>query len=323
MKPPGFWHTGGPLAAALAPLGIITRIATARRVAQPGYRAPVPVICCGNASVGGAGKTPLCLDILARLRAAGLNAHALTRGHGGTLPGPVRVDPQRHTAAEVGDEALLLAQAAPCWAGANRAASARAALEAGAQLLVMDDGLQNPSLVKTCSLLTIDGGAGFGNNRLLPAGPLREPVAAAARRCAAAVLIGPDAHNAAALLPPGLPVLHATLVPGPDMLSLSGQRAYAFAGIGRPGKFFATLEQAGIVLAGAETFADHHPYYPAELAALRQRAATLNAVLVTTTKDHARLPPAERAGVRPLAAALQWEDPGVIEALLRKEAVLF
>ena len=323
MTPPAFWQTGGPVAAVLAPLGIVTRLATARRVARPGWRASVPVICCGNATVGGAGKTPLCLDILARLRASGIDAHALTRGHGGSLPGPIRVDPALHNAAQVGDEALLLAQQAPTWAGAARAAAARAAIAAGAQALVMDDGLQNPSLQKTCSLLVIDGGAGFGNGRLLPAGPLREPIAAAAQRCAAAVVIGDDTHEAAAALPPDLPVLRAHLAPGPEMLALAGHRVLAFAGIGRPAKFFATLEQAGIVLAETASFADHHVYRAAELAALRARATDLDARLVTTTKDHVRLATSDRELAVQLGAILVWEERDAVEQLLRQQAVLF
>jgi tetraacyldisaccharide 4'-kinase len=316
VNPPAFWQTGGPLAAALAPFGIITRLATARRVAQPGWQAPVPVLCCGNATVGGSGKTPLCLDILARLRTAGIDAHALTRGYGGRLPGPTPVDPETHTAADVGDEALLLAQAAPTWAGADRAAAARAAITAGAQALVMDDGLQNPSLAKTCSFLVIDGGAGFGNGRLLPAGPLREPVHAAAGRCRAAVLIGDDHYNALAALPPGLKLLRARLVPGEAMRSLAGQLVLAFAGIGRPEKFFATLEQAGLTLAARQAFPDHHAYSAAELAALQTKAASLGAQLVTTTKDHVRLAPRERSSVLALAAELVWDDPEEVVTIL-------
>jgi tetraacyldisaccharide 4'-kinase len=316
MNPPAFWHTGGPLAAALAPLGIATRLLTARRVARPGWHAPVPVLCCGNATVGGAGKTPLCLDLLARLRAAGIDAHAITRGYGGRLPGPTRVDPETHTAADVGDEALLLAQAAPTWAGADRAAAARAAIAAGATAIVMDDGLQNPSLAKSTAFLVIDGGAGFGNGRLLPAGPLREPIHAAAARCRAAVLIGGDRTHALAALPPSLPVLRAHLTPGPAMRSLAGQRVLAFAGIGRPEKFFATLEQAGITLAGRVPFPDHHAYRPSELAALHVKAAALGVPLVTTTKDHVRLWPRERSGILALGVDITWENQSEIEAVL-------
>ncbi len=186
--------------------------------------------------------------------------HVLLRGYGGAARGPRRVQPG-DTAAVTGDEALLLAAAAPTWTGADRAASARAAVAAGAEVLLMDDGLQNPSLEKTLSLLVVDGATGFGNGRVLPAGPLREPVAAAAARCQAAVLIGPDISDAAAALPPGLPVLHAELVQDAGIAEIHGRRVLAFAGIGFPEKFFAGLERAGVIVAGRVAFADHHRFY--------------------------------------------------------------
>jgi len=317
MTAPAFWQTGGILAAALAPFEVITALITARRVARPGWRAPVPVICVGNAVVGGTGKTPVVLDFAARLSARGVAVHCLARGYGGAARGVTRVDAGRHTAAEVGDEALLLAAAAPTWVGADRAAAARAAVAAGAQALLMDDGLQNPSLEKTASLLVIDGGAGFGNGRLLPAGPLREPVARAASRCRAAIMIGADQTGAAASLPPTLPILQATLAPGPDMLAFAGRIALVFAGIARPGKFFTTLEQAGMVLAERRAFADHHTFTTRELANLRLRAAALGAPLVTTWKDFVRIPPADRAGITPLSAHITWARGSAVDVLLR------
>jgi tetraacyldisaccharide 4'-kinase len=316
MTPPGFWQSGGLLSDALAPFGFITAALTARRVARHGWRAPVPVICVGNAVVGGAGKTPVVLDLAARLTARGVAVHCLTRGYGGAARGATRVDPARHTATEVGDEALLLAAVAPTWVGANRAATARAAVDAGARALLMDDGLQNPSLEKTASLLVIDGGAGFGNGRLLPAGPLREKVSAAAARCRAAIMIGADRLAAAAALPPNVAVMQASLAPGPDMLALAGRSVVAFAGIARPRKFFSTLEEAGMLLAESRAFADHHRYTARELADLRLAASTLGAVLVTTWKDFVRIPPGGRAAIVPLSARLAWAHEAAIEALL-------
>ena len=316
MKPPGCWRTGGMLADVLSPLQAITEIATATRLARPGWRAPVPVICCGNATVGGAGKTPLALDLLHRLHAQGIAAHALTRGHGGRLRGPLHVDAAYHTADDVGDEALLLAEAAPVWIGADRGATARVAVAEGAQALVLDDGLQNPTLEKTASLLVIDGGQGFGNGRLLPAGPLREPVAVAAARCVAAVLIGPDSTGALDALPASLPVLRARLVPSAGMRALTGERVLAFAGIGRPEKFFATLRDVGACLAGTVPFPDHHRFSPGDLRRLRQAADRANARLVTTAKDHVRLPVADRAGVVRADVALEWQDEAAVQAVL-------
>jgi tetraacyldisaccharide 4'-kinase len=223
----------------------------------------------------------------------------------------------RDTAKMVGDEALLLAAIAPCWIGADRAETAREALMAGAEALIMDDGLQNPTLNKDLSLLVIDGAAGFGNGRLLPAGPLREPVAAAAARCQGVVLIGPDNTQALAMLPPALPVYRAVMAPGPAMQALAGKPVVAFAGIGRPDKFFATLTEAGIVLADQIAFSDHYRYTPAALANLRRRAVAARAVLVTTRKDYVRLPFGWRAGITPLDAGLAWQDEAAWDALLR------
>ena len=218
-------------------------------------------------------------------------------------------------AALVGDEALLLAGCAPAWVAADRAAGARAAVAAGAGVLVMDDGLQNPGLAKDFSLLVIDGATGFGNGRVIPAGPLREPVAAAAARCAAAVLIGEDRTGARDALPPGLPVLGARLEQQ-GIADLAGRRVLAFAGIGIPEKFFAGLRAAGAVLAGTAAFPDHHPYTAAELRRVLARAAAAGALAVTTPKDAVRLPADLRARVCVAGVRLVWEEPAALDALL-------
>lgn len=313
---PSFWTEDGILGRLLSPASFPVRALTARRMARPGWRAPVPVVCAGNAGVGGAGKTTLALDLAARLRRRGLTPHFLTRGHGGRLAGPVQVDLARHTAREVGDEALLLAASAPTWVGADRAGTARHAVAAGAQVLVMDDGLQNPTLAKSVSLLVIDGADGFGNGRVLPAGPLREPVPAAAARCAAAVLIGPDLSGARALLPSDLPVLHGHLVPGPELARLGGSPVLAFAGIGRPTKFFDMLSASGVQLVHAVAFPDHHRFTPAELAGLADRANRVGARLATTPKDHVRLDADWQGRVVRVGVELHWADEDALHALL-------
>ena len=297
----------------LAPVAAIVAARTARRMARPGWRAPVPVLCCGNAGVGGAGKTTLVLDLVQRLRSRGVRVHCLTRGYGGRAPGITRVDPREHRADWVGDEPILLAALAPTWVGADRAAAARAAVAAGATAVVMDDGLQNPGLVKDASFLVIDGSVGFGNGRVLPAGPLREPVAAAAARCRAAVLIGADACGAVAALPAGLAVLRARLVPDTRLASV---RVFAFAGIARPGKFHDTLRDAGAVIAGYRDFPDHHPYRSSELQAVLDEAARVFATPVTTPKDMARLAATEREQVMEVGVSLAWEDPAALERIL-------
>lgn len=289
MRAPGFWQYNGKIARALGPFAAITAAVTARRMARPGYDCGVRVICVGNATVGGAGKTILARHIMARYRHAGIAAFALTRGHGGRLAGPALVDPAVHGARDVGDEALLLASAAPTVVAADRAAGARLAVTAGAAVIVMDDGLQNPDLAKTVSFLVIDGGAGFGNERTLPAGPLREPVVAAAARCIAGVLIGDDRYGARGALPASLPVLSARLIAS-SPVPLAGKRVVGFAGIGRPEKFFETLRGLGAELVDPVGFADHHTYTPADLARLDRRAAQADALLATTEKDAVKLP---------------------------------
>ncbi len=313
MRAPEFWQRDGIIPRVLAPAAAVVAAITARRVARPGWRAPVPVICCGNATAGGAGKTTLALDLGARL--AQRRVAFLTRGHGGRARGVHLVDPSRDGAALVGDEALLLAGCAPTWVAADRAAGARAAVAAGAGVLVMDDGLQNPTLAKDLSFLVIDGGTGFGNGRVMPAGPLREPVATAAVRCAAAVLIGADGSGALAALPSGLPVLCARLEQlGTD--DLAGRRVFAFAGIGIPDKFFAGLRAAGAVLAGTEAFPDHHRFTPRDIARVLARAASAGALAVTTPKDAVRLSPAQRALIRVAGVRLVWDDTASLDTLL-------
>jgi tetraacyldisaccharide 4'-kinase len=285
-------------------------------MAQPGWQAPVPVICCGNATAGGAGKTTVALDLGRRLGNRGIGAHFLLRGYGGRIKAPTRVDTAQHDSTAVGDEALLLAAERPTWVAANRAGGARAAVGAGAQAIIMDDGLQNPTLEKDLSLLVIDGSYGFGNGRVIPAGPLREPVAAAAARARAAVLIGEDETGALAQLPPGLPVLRARLRPGPEAELLSGQPVFAFCGIANPRKFFATLQEAGAFLAGRQSYADHYPFDEGDLRDLLAEADALRATPVTTRKDFVRIPPAFRNRVTVVTVRLEWDEPAAIEGLL-------
>lgn len=315
MRAPGFWKSGGALPSLLTPVSKLFASATARRVAQPGWKAPVPVLCCGNATVGGAGKTTLALDIGRRLSARNVAVHFLLNGYGGKAKGARRVVPG-DTAALVGDEALLLSEVAPTWTGADRAESARAAIGAGARCIVLDNGLQNPSLVKDVSLLVIDGMTGFGNGQVMPAGPLREPVTECAARCQAAVLIGEDATGALSQLPTDLPVLRARLEPGPEMQVLAGRRVLAFAGIANPQKFFASLEEAGAQIVGRASFADHHVFTQQEIDYLLHQANEVKALAVTTPKDAARLSRENRMKVHGAGVDLVWEDESEIDGLL-------
>jgi len=316
MTPPLFWQHDGVLPRLLSPLAVVTAVVTALRLRREGWFCPVPVICVGNATVGGAGKTTVTLDLARRLVARGWGVHVLLRGYGGSARGLHWVEPDE-PASVVGDEALLHAAVAPTWICADRKRGAQALVAACAEVVLMDDGLQNPGVQKRLSLLVLDGASGFGNGHVFPAGPLREPVAAAARRCKAVVLIGPDATGALARLPHSLPVHRAHLVPGPEAASLTGRRVLGFAGIAMPGKFFATLAEVGADVVARRAFSDHHPYTQAQLDALLAEAERLDALPVTTAKDAVRLPPAVRDQVRVLTISLAWEEPDAPETLLR------
>jgi tetraacyldisaccharide 4'-kinase len=277
-------------------------------------RVALPVVCIGNLVAGGAGKTPVALAVAALLRER--QPHFLTRGYGGRLRGPVRVDPSRHSAADVGDEALLLAASGPTWLARDRLAGARAAAAAGAGLIVMDDGFQNPGLHKDHSLIVVDGATGFGNGRLIPAGPLRERPEAALQRARGIVLIGADRTGLAKRLPKTVPVFGARLAPTPDAETLAGCRVAAFAGIGRPQKFFDTLTELGCAIVLQRGFADHHRYSDSEIEELAFEAAAREAILVTTAKDTVRLAPDQRALVRTVDIVLEWEGEAAIRRFL-------
>jgi tetraacyldisaccharide 4'-kinase len=317
MRAPEFWAHDALPARLLHPVGAAFGLAgrLRRRLARP-VCAGVPVICVGNLVAGGAGKTPVALALAGELIARGRRPHFLTRGYGGRLAGPLQVDPARHDAAAVGDEALLLAEVAPTWCARDRAAGARAAVAAGADLLVMDDGLQSPWLHQDLALLVVDGAFGFGNRRLLPAGPLREPLAAGFARASAIVQMGDDEAGLEDLLPPRLVRLQARLGAGPDAPDLCGRRVVAFAGIGRPEKFFRSLAQTGALLLARHAFADHHRYRRREVRALLAEAAASDALCVTTAKDRVRLPTDLLASITILPVSVSWRDPAALAEVL-------
>jgi len=292
MRAPAFWwHPGsGRL---LAPLGSIYGAVAAMRLRSRGRRAGVPVICVGNLTVGGGGKTPAAIAVARLLLAAGERPFFLSRGYRGRLRGQVLVDPQLHSAADVGDEPLLLARVAPTIVARDRAAGADAARLAGASAIVMDDGFQNPSLAKELAILVVDGRRGVGNGLIIPAGPLRAPAEAQIARAHALVIVGPPtlaAPLAETARRHGAAVFHARLEPDRSALATLGDRkVLAFAGIADPEKFFATLAEAGIAVAERASFGDHHRYSAAQARTLIAHAEAADLALLTTEKDLARL----------------------------------
>jgi tetraacyldisaccharide 4'-kinase len=323
MRAPRGWRQARPglLARALSPLGAIYGAATARRMARPGVRVEAPVLCVGNFVVGGAGKTPTALALARLLRAAGERPAFLSRGYGGEPHADsLRVSLNADNARRVGDEPLLLARVAPCYIGPDRVASARLAIEDGASVLIMDDGLQNPALEKTLSVAVVDGEAPFGNGLCLPAGPLRAPVAAQMRHVDALVMIGGDATATAALRaragdrPLFLACLKADAIAASQLI---GRPVLAFAGIANPEKFFATLSGVGAQVVETAAFPDHWRFRPRDIERLAARAARRGLRLVCTEKDWVRLPPAFADEVQALPVTLGFEAPAAVAAWLK------
>ena len=317
-RAPDFWQRSDAAAARiLEPIGRL--YGAVGRLARPAARrkAPVPVICIGNVVVGGAGKTPVAIAVAALLAEAGLRPHFLSRGYGGRLGGPARVDPGRHGACQVGDEPLLLARHGPAWIARNRYAGAIAAAAAGAGSIVMDDGFRNRSLAPDLALLVADGAVGYGNGRVFPAGPLREPPEYADACADGLIVVGPERIP----LPNGLPRIGADLVPAPGSEHLAGKRVLAFAGIGRPAKFLGTLQDLGAEVVDFTAFPDHHRYRPGEVRKLVAHAAKLNAHCVTTEKDFVRLPVEARAATKTVAVMIRWTDPSALPHLLKRNGI--
>ncbi len=319
MREPAFWWRPGRgtlLSRLLNPLAAAYGAVACLRLHAQGRSAGVPVICLGNFTVGGSGKTPAALAVCRLLLAAGERPFFLSRGYGGRLAGPVLVNPAVHGASDVGDEPLLLARLAPTIIAHDRVAGAAAAESSGASVVVMDDGFQNPSLRKDLAIIMVDGRRGIGNGRIFPAGPLRASLESQLARANAILLVGPPdaaADVVGTARRRRLPVLHSRIEPDRQSLAaLSGRKIMAFAGIADPEKFFATLAEAGLVVAERISFADHHRYTPAEAQMLLARARAQNLLLLTTEKDHARLAGdrqlaglAERAAVLPVRLVIE------------------
>lgn len=327
LEAPIWWYRKrGVLAAALRPLSqVYARIAAAKAARIVPYRSSLPVICLGNFTAGGGGKTPAAIAVAELLKSLGQRPAFLTRGHGGKMKGPHFVR-EGDSAEQVGDEPLLLARTAPVMVARDRAQGARAIEAAGHGLIVMDDGFQNPGLVKDLSLIVVDAGLGLGNGLVLPAGPLRAPLDEQLGRADALIVVGDGGKAkplADAFAGHGKPVLKASIAPASDPRWLGVLPVIGFAGIARPEKFYATLKSHGARVIATRSFPDHHRFTEREARALLKEAEARGAMLVTTEKDWVRLPEERESAqgelqfrARPLPIAIAFADAAKLKALL-------
>ena len=319
MRAPGFWYEEpGLRSAILAPLGAMYAAATARRLATgPKIKPGVRVICVGNINAGGTGKTPTVIAVIEALIARGQTPVVLSRGYGGRLAGPIRVDPARHTAADVGDEPLLLAAFAPVWVARDRGAGARAAVAAGASVIVMDDGFQNGSVAQDLKIVVVDAARGFGNCAVIPAGPLREPLETGLSRADLLVSIGRE-HQQAEFQKKWpqtrkLPRLEGHIEPLQTGMDWADMDVIAFAGIGHPEKFFETLRSLGANIVESHALDDHQTLSAALMRRLTGQARASGARLVSTEKDAVRLPQSLRTEGLTLPVRLRFKNAAPLE----------
>ncbi|ARN84506.1 tetraacyldisaccharide 4'-kinase [Candidatus Nucleicultrix amoebiphila] len=313
MKAPKFWHKRDSIRGLLLiPIAIFYKyFSTFYRSKIKASKLPIPVICIGNVVIGGAGKTPVAIAIYDLLRNMGIKPHFLTRGYKGKMRGPLLVDPYIHTFEDVGDEPLLLAKKGPTWVSADRVEGAKSALANGAEVIIMDDGFQNPYLHKDINILVIDGSYGLGSGRLFPAGPLRESLASGLSRAQAVIIVGEGWQHQ----PFKIPTFYAHAQLDPNILkTLKTLKLCAFAGIGNPEKFFTSLRNAGLHVLDTFSFSDHHPYIPEEL----NRLVGGDLTVVTTTKDYVRIPEPWSKKITPISMDIKFNDPHKLMKVLER-----
>jgi tetraacyldisaccharide 4'-kinase len=319
MREPAFWHRPSSWKAhLLRPLAALYGAVAAQRLRRKGFDAGIPVFCVGNYHVGGAGKTPAVLALTRILRDLGETPVVLSRGYGGRLRGPVMVEPSRHSAADVGDEPLMLAAYVPVAVARDRINGVALAKSQRASVILMDDGFQNPAIAKDAALIVIDSDRGIGNGYVFPAGPLRAPLSPQLALTDALIVVGAGTASKAIAdsiaAEPNKPVLSAQLQPDPACVTqLAGKRVLAFAGIGDPGRFFRTLRSARVDVVRERSFADHHPFSQADIDELIAQAKREGLTLVTTEKDLARLRehgelPALARDIVPFQVTLEFDD---------------
>lgn len=312
MKAPKFWETNNLLAKLLSPFAKIYAKKTADRLLVSGFKSPIPVICIGNLVAGGAGKTPVCIALAKQLFAQGKKVHFLSSGFGGDFLQAQKVD--SNDCKKYGDEAVLLAKTAPTWVGKDRSETAVLAQTAGAEILIMDDGFQNPTLQKDFSIIVVDGKYGFGNGRVIPAGPLREPIDVGLKRADCVIVIGEET----AQLPNfDIPKFSANLNIFYDPF-LQNEDVVAFCAIARPEKFYTSLKEKGLNIVDTISYADHHLYSEQDLKNVLQRADKLQAVVVTTEKDYVKIPKQLHVMLHLVKAEADIQDADKLLGMIKK-----
>ena len=319
MRAPRFWYSNATgakiLAALLSPLATLYGVGVALRQKRwKPIQAHAKIVCIGNLTLGGTGKTPIAIALAELVSRGGARVVFLSRGYKGRLAGPVGVDLTHHSAADVGDEPLLLARTAPTIVSRDRAAGAVMADAMGAEIVIMDDGHQNNALQKDFSFIVFDAAAGFGNGYLFPAGPLREPIESGLARTDAAIIVGEGTFHLSGFEGP---IFQARLMPS-EREAIKGKKLLAFSGIGRPEKFFATLREMGGEICASRSFADHHFYSENEIRKLTEEAESHNAQLVTTEKDFVRIAEHQRDGIFPLPVRAEFKNSRALASVLKK-----
>ncbi|MBP02908.1 MAG: tetraacyldisaccharide 4'-kinase [Rhodospirillaceae bacterium] len=319
MKTPNFWYKQKSIGKYLEPLGFIYGAVTAYKIR---YSRPtsvkIPVISVGNLTVGGTGKTPIAISLAQILKEKGEVPAVILRGYGGRLHGPIKVDGKIHSALDVGDEAILHAKHGRTWIARKRSQAAVQAEKNGATVIILDDGHQHSSLKKDFSILIVDGEKGFGNKKIIPAGPLREHINTGLKRADKIVIMREITNKSAKALAERHHILKANLKIVDNNISLAGTRVVAFAGIGQPDYFFETLNNAGAELIETYSFADHHKYSSTQIEDIKDRACVLNAITVTTEKDATKIDLAQHSNICVLKTEVEWENISEIRQLMKK-----
>ena len=301
MITPNFWNDKGVVSTVLLPFSWLYGAIVQFRLKKTGYKSKAKVICVGNVTAGGVGKTPVCMTLAEKYINEGKKVCFVTRGYKGELKNII-VDLNKQSAVETGDEARLLANVATTIISPDRANGAKMAEDLGFDIIIMDDGFQNPSLVKDESVIVFDGKVGISNGRVLPAGPLRETLENGEKRATYAIIMGEDKTGLADRI--SIPCYLGKVEP--EHLDIEGAKVLAFAGIGRPSKFYETLKSLGYDVVETKDFADHYAYTKADIDALKEKAKAKGLLLITTEKDIVKLDEDMRKDIHCLKIKAVW-----------------